>query len=472
MISSYERLAALDAAFLHMERIEYPMHVGAMSLLEGAPFFDAEGKFRLAEVRDLVASRLVFIPKYRKRLMHVQFDQGRPVWIDDDRFDIGYHVRLTALPRPGTWEQLVTLTERVEEQLLDRDRPLWELWFVEGLEDGNVALIQKTHHAVVDGVSGVDVATILLDTSPEYQRVDPPDWSPEPPPTPSELLVDTLRERLTEPAEMVRTMRSMLRGPRLAIGRAVQLARSLATFVDRDAVAPRTSLNTSRTGRHRRFAAARVSLDDVKRIRRAYGGTVNDVVLSGVAGALAQLLRSRGEEVDDVHLRILCPVSVRDDSERGLLGNKVSAMFLTLPIGIADPAERLAAIHASTKHLKESEQAVGAEFLLGLTQYAAPTLIGLAARVVHRQPFVNLVVTNVPGPQVPLYLMGARMLEAFPIVPLTRNLSVVVGILSYDGALNFGLFGDRDACADIEVLAAALDDSFAEMLKHAEEDLT
>ena len=468
-MSGYERLASLDASFLHLERLEYPMHVGAVSIFEGAPFFDADGCFRLAAVRDLVESRLPLIPRYRKRLMLVPFDQGRPIWIDDDHFDIAYHVRLTALPKPGGWEQLVALTQRVEEQLLDRERPLWELWFVEGLEGGKVALIQKTHHALVDGISGVDVATILFDTSPEHQPVEPPEWVPESAPTASELLVKTLRERITEPAEMMRTVRRALRGPRVAMDRVTQLARSLATFVERDAVAPRTSLNTSLTGRHRRLATARVSLDDVKRIRRAYGGTVNDVVLSGVSGALALLLRSRGEPVDDVHLRILCPVSVRDDSERNTLGNKVSAMFITLPIGIADPAERLAAIAANTKHLKEREQAVGADFLLGLTHYAAPTLVNLAARVVHRQPFINLVVTNVPGPQIPLYLMGVRMLEAFPIVPLTRNLSVVVGILSYDGVLYFGLFGDRDACSDIEVLAAAVDDSFAEMLKHAEE---
>ncbi len=318
-------------------------------------------------------------------------------------------------------------------------------------------------------MSGVDVATILFDISSEHVPVEPPEWQAEPSPSPSELLVETLRERVTEPAEIVRTVRRALRGPRVAMDRVTQLARSLATFVERDAVAPRTSLNTSLTGRHRRLATARVSLDDVKRIRRTYGGTVNDVLLSGVAGALARLLQSRGEVVDDLHLRILCPVSVRDDSERNTLGNKVSAMFLTLPVGISDPAERLAAIHANTKHLKEREQAVGADFLLGLTHYAAPTLVNLAARVVHRQPFINLVVTNVPGPQFPLYLMGARMIEAFPIVPLTRNLSVVVGILSYDGTVYFGLFGDRDACADIEVLAAALDDAFAEMLKHAEE---
>jgi len=243
----------------------------------------------------------------------------------------------------------------------------------------------------------------------------------------------------------------------------------MSTLLSRDAVAPRSSLNAPVTGRHRRLAVARVPLDDIKQVRRALGGTVNDVVLAGVGGGLQRLLVSRGEDVEDVRLRIFCPVSVRDDSERGSLGNKVSAMFVALPIGHIDPADRLAEVHETTKDLKEKEQAVGADFLIGLTQYVAPTLMSMASRLAHRQPFFNLVCTNVPGPQFPLYLMGARLLEAFPIVPLTRNLTVVVGILSYDGTLHFGLFADRDACPDVEVLAAGIDDAFAELKKIATE---
>jgi WS/DGAT/MGAT family acyltransferase len=242
----------------------------------------------------------------------------------------------------------------------------------------------------------------------------------------------------------------------------------MSTLVSRDAVAPRTSLN-ERTGRHRRLAVARIPLDDVKRIRASLGGTVNDVILAGVGGGLQRLLVSRGEDVEGKRLRIFCPVSVRDETERGTLGNKVSAMFVALPIGHIDPTERLATIHETTKYLKEREQAVGADFLINLTEYIAPTLMSMASRLAHRQPFFNLVCTNVPGPQFPLYLMGARLLEAFPIVPLTRNLTVVVGILSYDGTLHFGLFADRDACPDVEVLAAGIDDAFAELKKIAVE---
>jgi WS/DGAT/MGAT family acyltransferase len=467
-VGRYDRLSALDASFLHLERLDHPMHVGAVSVFEGGPFVDERGVFRIHDVRELVESRLHLLPRFRRRLQHVPYDQGRPIWVDDDRFDLSYHVRLTALPRPGSWEQLVTLATRVQETLLDRERPLWELWFVEGLEGGNVALIQKTHHALIDGVSGVDVATILLDVTADHLPATPRPWAPEPAPSPAQLLVDSIVERLTEPAEIARTVRRAVRGPRLAVGQLGTLARSLGTLVSRDAIAPRTSINV-RTGRHRRLAVARIPLDDVKRVRATLGGTVNDVLLAGVGGAFHRFLGGRGDRTDGLRLRVLCPVSVRQEHEQAVLGNKVSAMFVSLPVGAMDPAERLAEVRHHTADLKEKRQAVGADFLLGLTQYAAPTLMSLAARVVHRQSLVNLVCTNVPGPQFPLYLMGARMLEAFPIVPLTRTMSVVVAILSYDGTLHFGLFADRDACPDVEQLAVALDDSFAELAKVAAE---
>ncbi len=238
----------------------------------------------------------------------------------------------------------------------------------------------------------------------------------------------------------------------------------MATMVSRESIAPRTSIN-GRTGRHRSLSVVRVPLADVKAIRRELGGTVNDVVLAGVAGGLNRLFVSRGDETDDVRLRVLCPVSIRSDDQRGSLGNKVSAIFVSLPVGAAEPTARLSEISAQTADLKEKRQALSADFLLNMSDYVAPTLMSLAARAVHRQPFVNLIVTNVPGPQQPLYMMGARLLEAFPIVPLTANLTIVVGILSYDGTLHFGLWADRDATGDLEVLAGGIEDAFAEMTK-------
>jgi len=329
-------------------------------------------------------------------------------------------------------------------------------------------LLQKTHHSLIDGVSGVDVATLLLDPTPEYAAPVAVDWTPEPAPSPSQLLLDSLRERATEPAEFVRSFRSLLRGPRHAVERAGELARSMRTMLHRESIAPKTSIN-ARTGRHRLLSVVRVPLSEVKAIRRTLGGTVNDVVLAGVGGGLNRLLTSRGDEVDDLRLRVLVPVSVRSDDQRGALGNKVSAIFVSLPVGPADPTERLRGISAQTAELKEKRQALSADFLLNMSDYVAPTLMSLAARAAHSQRFVNLIVTNVPGPQVPLYMMGARLIEAFPIVPLTQNLTMVVGILSYDGTLHFGLWADRDSAGDLEVLASGIEDAFAEMAKVATE---
>jgi WS/DGAT/MGAT family acyltransferase len=393
--------------------------------------------------------------------MSVPFDQGRPIWVDDIHFDIGYHVRLTALPRPGSRAQLLALTARVQSQLLDRARPLWELWFVEGLENGQVALLQKTHHAMVDGVSGVDVATVLLDLAPHVEVIDPPAWIPQPEPTAAKLLADTLVERTTEPTEIARSVRGLARTPRRAADEAAKLARAVRSLVAESPLAPRTSLNVP-VGRARRFTGVRIALDDVATIRREWGGTVNDVVLTVVAGALRRRLTARGEELPEV-MRVLCPVSLRDDSQRMELGNRVSALFVDVPIAEPDPFMRLAAISMNTRQLKAADQSSATAALLDLGEYVAPNLLGLAARLVQHQPFVNLVVTNVPGPDFPLYCLGARLLEAYPMVPLSRNLSLGVAILSYCGQLHVGLLAAAEAWPDLEELAADLEAAVVEL---------
>lgn len=467
-MSRYDRLSALDSSFLHLERLETPMHVGAMSVFEGESFYDDTGRFRLAAVRELVGSRLHLIPRFRKRLMGVPLDQGRPIWVDDERFDIAAHVRLTALPTPGTRDQFIALTSRVTAQLLDRTRPLWELWFVEGLEDGHVGLIQKTHHALIDGVSGVDVATVLLDFTPEPTILDAPDWEPEPAPPAAQLFVDSIIERLTEPAEAIRSLRSAARAPRQMAVKTGSLVKQLSTFLNQDMVATRTSIN-GQVGRRRILEPVRISLDEVKEVRQGLGGTVNDIILAGVTGGLRALFAERGELDDLSSFKMFCPVSVRADSEHMQLGNKVSALFVPVPIAEEDPIVRLDAIREATTDLKEREQAVGAAFLVDLTEFAAPTLVGMAARLAHRQQFFNMICTNVPGPQTPLYCMGGRLLEAYPIVPLAQTLQVVVGILSYCGQLHFGLFADPDGVPDIKVFASGIEDSFAQLLKLARE---
>jgi WS/DGAT/MGAT family acyltransferase len=466
-VSGYDRLSGLDASFLALERVETPMHIGSLAILEGAPFFDESGRFRIADARRLVGSRLHLIPRFRKRVMEVPFGLGRPIWIDDDRFDIGYHVRLTALPNPGSRAQLLALFERVEAHVLDRTRPLWELWFVEGLEGGQVAVIQKTHHALVDGISGVDVATVLFDFTREPTIPDPPEWEPQPAPAPPQLLLDTIREEVGSVAQVGRTVADALQVPQRALTQLTELGRSVATLAEGRLLAPRLSINQP-VGRHRRFLGVRVPLDDVKAVRRVYGGTVNDIVLAGVAGGLARLLDARGELRPGLTVKVMCPVSVRADEEHLALGNRVSTLVVPLAVGEPDPVARLASIRAVTADLKERHQAVAADTLLGLTRFAAPTLLGLAARAAHRQVFFHLVSTNVPGPQVPLYCMGAQLVEAYPMVPLSRNLGFGIAILSYCGDLQFGLLADRDTAPDLEVLADGIAEAFREMRAQAD----
>jgi WS/DGAT/MGAT family acyltransferase len=461
--SGYDRLSALDASFLHLERIETPMQVGAVAVLEGAPFHDAAGRFRLDDIRSLVASRLHLIPRFRKRIMDVPFGLGYPIWVDDADFDVARHVHLTRLPAPGHRRDLFALTERLMSQVLDRSRPLWELWFVDGLDDGeHVGLVHKSHHTLTDGISGIDIALVLLDFTAEPTVLDPPAWDPEPAPEPARLLADTIVERVVQSAGIMRAGRRAADAPHILLDRAGRLFRSFSALLGEQPFAPKLSLNAN-VGPARRLVPLRIPLDSIKAVRNAFDCTLNDVVLAGVGGALARLLDRRGELREDLVLKVVCPVSVRDDSQRMKLGNRLSLMFASVPVGEPDARARLDAVRADTADLKEREQAVGAATLLGLGEYAAPTLLGLAARAVHAQPLVNLMVTNIPGPQSPLYCLGAQMLEVYPIVPLSRNLTVNIAVMSYCGQLHVGVFADPDAAPDVEVLAGGLEDSFAEL---------
>ncbi len=303
----YDRLSALDESFLHLERVETPMHVGAVAVLEREPFYDEHGRFRLDDVRALVASRLQLIPRFRKRVMPVPLGQGRPIWVDHEGFEIADHVRLTALPAPGARRRLLELAERLMVQVLDRAQPLWELWFVEGVDRGeHVGLIHKSHHTLTDGISGVDIATVLLDFSPEATVLPPEGWVPAPPPEPSRLVIDSLRARVTRPGGLAGAARRLADGPRDALARAADLSRSLGSLVDGQVVAPRLSLNAP-IGRGRRFETVRIPLDDAKVVREAFGCTVNDVILAGVGGAVARLLDARDELHPELVLKVVLP---------------------------------------------------------------------------------------------------------------------------------------------------------------------
>ena len=453
-----DRLTGLDASFLHLEDENAHMHVAAVLLFEGDPP-------EQADVAEALERRLHLVPRYRQKLAFVPLGQGRPVWVDDPHFNLDYHVRTTALPEPGSEEQLRNLAGRVFSQRLDRDKPLWELWIVDGLEGDRFAVLSKTHHALVDGVSGVDIASVLFDTQPEPQA--PPDpgkrWLPAPPPSRAQLFGRALAERLSEPTEIARGVRAALRTPRrLVLGAYESLVGVGAMAWAGLRPAPMTIYNEP-IGPHRRFTWVRVSLDDVKAIKNAAGGTVNDVMLAVVAGALRSHLIRRGTDTDGLVLRALVPVSVRAEIERGALGNRVAAMMAPLPVGEGDPLERLRLIADEMQHLKEGGQAVGAQRLTELSGFAPPTIMSQASRLAARQRFFNLVVTNVPGPQFPLYLMGSEMIDLFPMVPLAQNQALGVAIMSYNGRINFGLVGDYDLMYDLDEVTEDFADALAEI---------
>jgi diacylglycerol O-acyltransferase / wax synthase len=456
-VASSNRLSGLDASFLHLERSGAHMHVASTIIFEGAPPTHAE-------FRDHIASRLHLVPRFRQRLRQVPLHQGRPVWIDDPHLNLDYHVRQTALPAPGSEEQLRNLAARIFSQQLDRSKPLWELWLVEGLRDGRFAIIGKSHHALVDGVSGVDITTVLfdLDAEPQGTPAAPPPWLARPEPTDWRLLSDALRERLTSPREIYRGFRAALRGPRQVLKGVGATSKMLGAAT----AAPDTVFNVE-IGPHRRFAITQTSLADLKRVKDAHGGTVNDVILSIVAGALGRYLRARGHDTEDLEMRAMVPVSVRTAEEHGALGNRISAMMAPLPVWCEDPVERLHLLTESMGDLKASSQAVGAEILTKITDFAPTTIASQAARLQPAQRFFNLVVTNVPGPQFPLYVLGRRMESIFPMVPLARNQALCVGIMSYNGQVNFGLIGDYDAMADLDSFALDLEAATRETIDAA-----
>jgi len=459
----YDRLSPLDASFLHVEDDVSHMHIAAVGIFEGPvpPYGDVVG---------MVRGKLPLVPRYRQVVRFVPFDLGRPVWVDDPHFNIDYHLRHSALPPPGGEAELRALVGRVMAQQLDRAKPLWEIWMVEGLEGGRWALLSKTHHALVDGVAGTDLLAVLMDPSPQAAPLVPDDWAARPSPGGGRLAFDAVAGMARSPYEQLRALRASTRVPRLAAARLCEVARGLSSMAGVVRPTPPSSLNGP-LGPHRRYVWAATSVDDIKRVRKSLGGAFNDVVLAAVTTGFRDLLQSRGESVDRV-VRSLVPVSVRprDSGSRavgdGTLQNRVSAMFAELPVGLADPAERLRAITAQMEGLKESKEAVAGEALTSLSGFAPPMLLAMGMRLATRmaQRNVNTVTTNVPGPQLPLYVAGRRMVAAYPYVPLAGQVRVGVAIFSYDGQVTFGVTGDWDTTADLDVLARGIERGMHTML--------
>jgi WS/DGAT/MGAT family acyltransferase len=457
-----DRLTALDTGFLHLERSGAHMHVAAIFVFDGEPpAYD--------ELVEAVEARVHLVPRYRQKLAHVPLGQGRPVWVDDPHFNLRYHLRHSALPEPGSDEQLKNLAGRLFALPLDRTKPLWELNLVEGLAGGRFAIISKTHHALVDGVSGVDITSVIFDTSPDPSPAGSGAraWLPRPEPTDAELLADALRERATVPAEAARGVRALTRAPRHVLSRTGDWLVGIGAMAWAGLKpAPDTPFNVP-IGPHRRYTWVDADLGQFKAIKNELGGTLNDVVLAAVTLALGRFLRRRGEETDGLVLRAMVPVSVRVDSERGALGNRVAAMWAPLPVGDEDAREVLSEISEAMRGLKESGQAVGAQALTSLADFAPPTIMSQAARLQSRQRFFNLVVTNVPGPQIPLYLLGRNLDAFYPVVPLAHRQALGIAIMSYDGRLGFGLLGDYDAMPDLEDLAGDLEEAIAALSRAA-----
>jgi diacylglycerol O-acyltransferase / wax synthase len=458
-----QRLSPQDASFLHLEDSVSHMHIGAVAILEGpSPGYEALSR--------MVWAHLPSVPRYRQKVHFVPVALGRPVWVDDPHFNLSYHLRRTALPAPGGEEELRGLVGRVMSQQLDRHKPLWEMWIVEGLDAGRWGLIAKMHHCMVDGVSGAELLAVILDAERNPELPTPEDWHPERQPAGAELAIHALLRRALSPYEQLRSLRAAARSPVQVTRTAAVTARGLWAMSGVLSPPPRSSLNGP-IGPHRRWAWARAQLSDVKRVRDAFGGTVNDVVLTVIAGGFRALLAGRDESTQR-DVRTLVPVSVRSDGERGEYNNRVSAIFADLPVGIEDPLERLAAMSAQMEHLKLSGEAVAGDVLVGLSGFAPAMLLALGLRAATRMPqrSVNTVTTNVPGPQRPLYAGGRRMIECFPYVPLGGHVRVGVAIFSYHGGLRFGVTGDYDRARDIQVLCDGIEQSMRELVAAAKRE--
>ena len=457
-----ERLSQLDVSFLYMETSTTAMHVGGVAIFQPPEQgFDHDG------LLTLIAQRIALVPRYRQKLQQVPGRLANPVWVDDQDFDVAYHVRRSALPAPGGRDQLRELVGRLQSRQLDRSRPLWEIYLVEGLADDQVAIITKTHHAMVDGLAAIDIGTVILDATPEPRAVAADDWTPAEAPSPGELVAGAVLDYWLRPTQALEAATAALQDAQATAHKVAALAGGVLAGVRTiSRPAPPSPLNV-KIGGHRRFAMAATDLDDYKRVRKFYGTTINDVVLATVAGALRSWLMSRGEPVTaGSTVRAMVPVSVRAPQAQIAVGNHISSYFVDLAVGQPDPAVRLRRVSREMRGHKESGQAVGADALVQMSGFAPPTVHALGARLVSSatRRLFNLVVTNVPGPQFALYAAGAQMMEMYPVVPLAKGQALAIGLTSYNGAVYFGLNSDRDAMPDVDLVASLLTESLAELV--------
>ena len=456
-----DRMSTLDAEFLHMEDPDTQLHIAGVCTFRGAPP-------PLDQLRSLIAGKLHLIPRYRQRVQRVPLDLGRPVWVDDPDFRLDDHVLRTALPEPGGDQQLRDLMGRLMSQPLDRSRPLWEAWLVEGLDDDRWALVFKIHHCMVDGIAGVGLLTVLLEVEPGTPVPVPEPWEPEPVPSSPALVLDAWSGLLGTSLALVGKVPGALQHPADALSQASRLGTGVVRVLRHLTPVPASSIEGP-IGRHRAWAHASVPFDHVRDIRQTLGGTVNDVVLAAVTDGYRQLLRERGDDPSTVRVRSLVPVSVRNGATAGESANRVSGLLLDLPVDIEDPVERLVEVRRRMGDLKGSHMAEATQAVSEMGDLALPALIGLVSRAGMRsqryvtQRSVTTVTTNVPGPQFPLHCLGREMLEYLPYVPIAPGMRVGTAILSYNGHLAFGVTGDQDHHTQVDVLARGIVHGIAEL---------
>jgi WS/DGAT/MGAT family acyltransferase len=451
---NYDRLSAQDHAFLVLERPGLNMHVAATQVFELGALSTPIGGVDFERIRTSIGSVLHRIPRYRQKLAWIPLE-NRPVWVDDDAFDLSYHVRHTALPRPGSEAQLKRLTGRVIAQPLDRERPLWELWVVEGLAGGRFALISKIHHCMIDGMSGVDLSQILQSPDREATEIaEAPRFHPRPAPSRGELLLDAARWRVQTPLRALRSLRA-LRDESESLREEIETrVRALRVLYGENAQPVSPTPVNGENGPHRSCDWWRLPLGEVKELRRALGATLNDVVLTIVTGAFRDYLRRRGADPNSLDFRIQAPVSMRGEEKRGTLGNRISAWTVRLPIDVDDPREQLARILETTRKLKESRQALAVQTMMSVMEAVPSRLFSLAARAMEGT--VNSIVTNVPGPQFPLFLLGAELRALYPQVPLLAGVGLGVALISYNGSLCWGVNADTARVPDASEFTRAL----------------
>lgn len=459
-----ERLRPSDLALLGQETSRTPKHNATLEIFEpGDSGFDYDAL--IAHIED----RITFVPRYRQHLRRVPGRLANPVWVDDADFDLGYHVRRSALPRPGTLDQLRELTARIMSRPLDPSRPLWEVYFVEGLEGGRVAVLSKSHQILVDGIATVDLGQVLLDVDPGPRQVVPEDWRPAAEPSPAALVVDALAESARSPRTLLNTTLGAADGAFRAAGSAAGRLGAFAGALSNRRAAPDSPFNIEPT-EQRRVVLVRTALKDYRRVRRVHGGTVNDVILTTLTGAIRAWLMTRGERVGTGRrIKALVPMSVMDEElEPTSLGSQVVGHRVDLPVGEASPVVRLHQVSYALKAHSETGRAVAADRIAGVAGFAPTTFHALGSRVAAEESQgVNLVITNVPGPQFPMFMAGAEMLETYPVPPLQPGFGVAIGVTSYDGGVYYGITADRDALPDIDVLGQCVREALDELVDSA-----